>query len=95
MLSETVIIAIIGLITSVLGGIGIGFKTLYNRITQGMDKCEKDRGELWTKANELTDKVRDLEDRLSDCPATDCPVRPMTPMRMRRNTQRWDLKPES
>ena len=68
--------AILALITSVCGGVGIAFKALYDRITKAADQCEKDRNLLWIKADELSGKVKDLEERLEDCPAPERPVKP-------------------
>jgi len=58
--------------TAVFGGIAVILKTLFLRITEAADKCETDRKLLW-------EKVRDLELRLDDCPASDCPIRPRHP----------------
>ena len=54
--------------TAILGGIGMGFKTLWSRITTAADKCEKDRDQLWIA-------VQALEHKIDECPAASCPIR--------------------
>lgn len=82
------------IITTILAGVGVGFKVLWNRITRHADKCEADRDDLRAQTDALSAKVRDLEDRMGDCSVIDCPIRqkPVFP-RVPENAHRIPLQP--
>lgn len=62
---ETIVSLVVG---GILTGIGAGFRVLWTTIRKAADQCESDRQALWKR-------LRQVEEKIDDCPAIDCPAR--------------------